>query len=79
MQTSPGGGCLDITPETIIVNISGGTGDADLYLRHGAQPTGSSFNCRPYITGNAEFCRFANPSAGTWYIKYQSVCGFFRG
>ncbi len=38
---------------------SGGTGDADLYVRIGAAPTTSSYNCRPYLSGNAETCNIA--------------------
>lgn len=50
------------------VSISGGTGDADLYVRQGAQPTTSSYNCRPYLTGNSESCSFSSPASGTWHI-----------
>jgi len=46
---------------------TGTTGDADLYVRFGAQPTTSSYNCRPYLSGNSESCTISNPSAGTWY------------
>jgi hypothetical protein len=38
---------------------SGGTGDADLYVRIGATPTTSSYTCRPYLSGNAETCNIA--------------------
>lgn len=34
-----------------------GTGDADLYVRKGAAPTTSSYDCRPYKNGSAESCR----------------------
>ncbi len=33
-----------------------GTGDADLYVRKGAQPTISAYDCRPYATGSGESC-----------------------
>lgn len=58
------------------VNMSGGTGDADLYVRYGSQPTTSSFNCRPYLVGNAESCSFTNPSTGTWYISIRAYSSF---
>ena len=32
--------------------ISGGSGDADLYVRRGSPPTTSAFDCRPYQPGN---------------------------
>ncbi|MEM0514060.1 S8 family peptidase [Pseudoalteromonas sp. YIC-827] len=63
---------------TLDVNISGGTGDADLFVRFGAQPTASSYDCRPYKGGNNESCSFSNPQAGTWHISlnaYQSFSG----
>ena len=34
----------------------GGTGDADMYVRSGSQPTTSTYNCRPYLSGNNETC-----------------------
>ena len=58
------------------VNITGGTGDADLYLRFGAQATTSSYNCRPYRNGNEESCSFTNPTVGTWYISIRAYSSF---
>jgi len=53
------------------VQIGGGSGDADLYVRFGAQPTTSSYDCRPFLNGNSETCTFANPAAGTWYVMLR--------
>jgi hypothetical protein len=33
-----------------------GTGDADLYVRRGSQPTTSAYDCRPYANGTSETC-----------------------
>ncbi len=52
----------------LAVTISGGTGDADLYVRKGAASTSSKYDCRPYKNGNVESCDFANPAADTWHI-----------
>ncbi|WP_324254897.1 S8 family serine peptidase [Fluctibacter halophilus] len=60
------------------VVITGGTGDADLYVRFGSQPTTSSYDCRPYESGNEEVCTFTNPQAGTWHFgvrAYQTYSG----
>ncbi|WP_189609952.1 M4 family metallopeptidase [Saccharospirillum salsuginis] len=60
------------------VDISGGSGDADLYVRRGSQPTTSSYDCRPYKWGNAEECSFSNPAADTWVVgirAYESFSG----
>ncbi len=54
------------------VRISGGSGDADLYLRYGSQPSTSSWDCRPYNNGNNEVCTFTNPAAGTWHIGIRA-------
>ena len=51
----------------LVVAISGGTGDADLYVRAGAAPTTTSYTCRPYLSGNTETCTINSPVAGTTY------------
>lgn len=56
----------------LVVQISGGSGDADLYVRRGANPTTSSYDCRPYRNGNSETCTFNNPTAGTYYIRIRA-------
>jgi vibriolysin len=45
--------------------ISGGSGDADLYVKAGSQPTTTSYDCRPYKSGNAESCSIAAKTAAT--------------
>ena len=57
-------------------NISGGTGDADMYVKFGSAPTDSSYDCRPYVGGNAETCSFAAPSAGTYYVTLKAYSTF---
>ena len=47
--------------------LSGTTGDADLYVKLGSQPTTSSYNSRPYLGGSTESCTLSNPASGTWY------------
>jgi uncharacterized membrane protein len=60
------------------IQISGGTGDADLYVRKGSQPTTSQYDYRPYLVGNNEAVMIDNPAAATWYIMvrgYQAFAG----
>lgn len=57
-------------------SISGGTGDADLYVRKGAQPTTSNYDCRPYKSGNNETCNFTNPGQDTWHISIRAYRTF---
>ena len=52
--------------------ISGGSGDADLYVRFGSDPTTSSYDCRPYLNGNNETCSFATPQAGTYHVMLRA-------
>ena len=56
--------------------MSGGTGDADLYVKFGSAPTTSSYDCRPYKSGNSEQCNWASPSGGTWYVMIRAYAAF---
>jgi serine protease len=57
---------------SLTFTISGGTGDADLYVRFGSAPTLTAYNCRPYRNGNNETCTFTNVSAGTYHINVRA-------
>ena len=61
---------------SVVFNLSGGTGDADLYVRIGSAPTTSSYNCRPYLSGNAETCTFNAPTAGTYYVGVRAYAAY---
>ena len=56
--------------------ISGGTGDADLYVQLGAKPTLSSYLCRPYLNGNSETCTFTPPQAGTYWVMLNGYASY---
>ncbi|KZC15272.1 peptidase [Rhodanobacter sp. FW510-R12] len=60
----------------LVMSISGGTGDADLYTKFGSAPTTSSYDCRPYKAGNAESCTVAAPSAGKYYLKVHGYSAY---
>ena len=60
---------------SLTIATSGGSGDADLYVKKGSAPTTSSYNCRPYLTGNNETCTFSGAS-GTYYIKVRGYAAF---
>lgn len=60
----------------LLFRITGGSGDADLYVRRGAQPTTSAYDCRPYIDGNEESCSFASPQAGTWHVMLRGYSAY---
>ena len=62
---------------SLVFNIAGGTGDADLYVRLGAAPTTTTYNCRPYLGGNAETCTFNNPTAGSvYYVNVRAYSAY---
>ncbi len=53
--------------------MSGGTGDADMYVKFGAQPTTTSYDCRPYLSGNAETCSIAaKTTAGRYNVMLRA-------
>src|SRR5690606_13181624 len=58
------------------IATSGGSGDLDLYVRRGSQPTTSTYDCRPYRSGNAESCSFAAPQAGTYHVMLRGYSAF---
>ncbi|MCG8420691.1 MAG: pre-peptidase C-terminal domain-containing protein [Proteobacteria bacterium] len=58
------------------MQISGGSGDADLYTRFAAQPTESVYDCRPYLSGNNETCSVASPSVGYYYISIRAYAAY---
>ena len=53
---------------SLTVTITGGTGDVDLYIRRGAVPTFTAYDCASEAGGNAESCVISNPAAGTYFI-----------
>lgn len=61
---------------TMQVTITGGAGDADLYMRFGSQPTTNNWDCRPYANGNEETCTFNNPAAGTWHVGIRGYSAY---
>jgi vibriolysin len=56
--------------------MSGGTGDADMYVKFGSAPTDTVYDCRPYATGNAETCTIATAQAGTYYVRLKAYSAF---
>lgn len=60
------------------ITLSGGSGDADLYVRRGSMPVadGSSWDCRPFLLGNNESCTAASPTAGTYFMLVAAAQNF---
>jgi uncharacterized protein YkwD len=60
----------------LVIALSGGTGDADLYVKAGSAPTTSTFDFRPYLNGNDETITVAAPAAGTWFIMIRGYAAY---
>ena len=60
----------------VTFTIAGGTGDADLFVNFGARPSATVYQCRPYLSGNAETCTFTPPSAGTYYVGINAYTAY---
>jgi serine protease len=56
--------------------MSGGAGDADLYVRFGSAPTTSAYDCRPYLGGNAETCAIDPAQSGTYHVMVRAYSTF---
>lgn len=55
----------------LVIVTSGGAGDVDLYVKRGARPTVTAYDCRPYTSGNKESCSVARPSGDTWFVMLR--------
>ncbi len=62
--------------DDLVISISGGTGDCDLYVRGDALPTTTTYDYRPYKIGNNEAVNVTNPAAGTWYIMLRGYAAY---
>ncbi|CAN5583009.1 S8 family peptidase [soil metagenome] len=60
----------------LTIDISGGTGDADLYTKSGSKPTATSYDCRPYKYGNTETCSVTSPKAGKYYVRLNAYAAY---
>ncbi|KZX70030.1 hemagglutinin [Vibrio sp. HI00D65] len=60
----------------VTVAISGGTGDADLYVKAGSKPSTSSYDCRPYRTGNNEQCSVSVLPSVTYHVLLRGYTNY---
>ncbi|KGJ93772.1 pre-peptidase C-terminal domain-containing protein [Colwellia psychrerythraea] len=62
--------------KTLTVTSSGGTGDADLFVKFGSQPVLWDKDCGSSSSSNIESCSITNTQAGTYYIVLDSYEAF---
>lgn len=60
----------------LVFSLSGGNGDADIYVREGAEPTTDSYDYRPYLNGNNETVTIEEPEAGTYFVMLRGYYGY---
>jgi len=63
---------------SLVVKLSGGTGDGDIYVRRGSVPTTTSYDGKSEGSTNAETVTLSATTAGTYYIllnAYSAVSG----
>jgi len=58
------------------IKISGGSGDCDLYVKRGSQPTKTSWDYRPYMKGNSEAVTVNNPASGDWFVMLNGSSAY---
>ena len=59
----------------ISFDMSGGTGDADIYVKFGSAPTTSDYDCRPFKYGNNESCT-GTATNGTYHVMIRAYSSF---
>jgi len=70
---------FEVSPQaagSLTITITGGTGDADLYVKSGSQPNQNDYECRPYIGGNEESCQITVPAVQTYHIGLYGYSAF---
>ena len=55
---------------------SGGSGDADMFVRFGAQPSSSVYDCKSEGSTNSETCNIATAQAGTYHVSLFAYSTF---
>ncbi|MEZ8061763.1 MULTISPECIES: M4 family metallopeptidase [Vibrio] len=60
----------------VTVSMSGGSGDADLYVKSGSKPTTSSYDCRPYRPGNTEQCNVIAQPDVTYHVLLRGYSNY---
>lgn len=54
--------------QNLLIETSGGTGEADLYVKFASEPSTQDYDYRPWVVGNVEKVEVATPQSGQWYI-----------
>ena len=55
----------------LVFQTFAGSGNVDLYVKFGSQPTTTSYDCRSTNYGNFESCNFMPAKVGTYYVMLR--------
>jgi vibriolysin len=61
---------------TLTVQLSGGSGNADLYVRAAAKPHANAYDCRSRLEGNVDTCVITAPAAGIYWIGLRTRAAY---
>lgn len=61
---------------SVTFSLSGGTGDADLYVKYGQLATTSVYDQRPYLGGNNETVTISTPRAGDYFLMLHGYTAY---
>lgn len=69
---------IDVPADTTNLTFAttGGSGDLDLYVKFGSAPTQSSYDHRPYESGNSETVTITSPQAGTYHVMIHGYAAY---
>ena len=60
----------------VVFKTSGGSGDADLYVKAGEPPTATRYGCRDFGSSNAGRCHFFVTAPTTYYVMVRGYRAF---
>lgn len=75
IQVPAGKSNLSVVLDGPACGLLGCPADLDLYVRRGARPTATLYNCRPYEGDSDESCSFTNPIGDWWYVRVHVYSG----
>ncbi|HSJ12848.1 MAG TPA: pre-peptidase C-terminal domain-containing protein, partial [Longimicrobiales bacterium] len=60
----------------LVVTTTGGSGDADVFVRHEALPTPLTYGCSSTAPATTEACTLSAPEAGDWFILLHAYSAY---
>jgi hypothetical protein len=62
--------------QTLLFRTTGGSGNANLYVKFGSPPTTTAYDCRSSGSGTSEACGFYFPRTGTYHVLVRGASTF---